>query len=156
MIGKIAGLAVIGELFVAIIRKQPRHARILFEERADEIGMQQRVDLAVGQHLLDGSVMRQAHDLEPRGAVEIDRLVELAEPLDGFERHAVFVLENAAQPDQRGRLKLLEADLASGQVGRLADAFRRIDEHEAVAEAAMQKHRNRVDRHALIARDEIG
>src|SRR5262249_50874495 len=80
---------------------------------------------------------------------EIDVLVELTEPLDRFVRHAVVVLEDAAHPQPGGEQIALGPDLAADEVGRLADALRRIDEDEAMKEAAMGKNRNRAERKIL-------
>jgi hypothetical protein len=51
---------------------------------------------------------------------------------------------------------LLHANALADQVGRLADAFAGVDEHEAVAEAPMQKHRDRSGRKALVTRHNEG
>ena len=63
-----------------------------------------------------------------------------------FVRHAVFVFEDAAHPVDRGDQERLDADLLADQVLRRLDALAGVDEHEAVAEAAMQEHRDRGDR----------
>ena len=76
--------------------------------------------------------------------------------MDRFVRHAVFVLEDAAQPVDRGDQERLDADLAADQVGGLGDALAGVDEDEAVAEAAMQEDRQRAERQALVARDDVG
>jgi hypothetical protein len=47
------------------------------------------------------------------------------------------MLQDAAHPDDGGGLELLHADALADQVGRLADAFAGVDEHEAVAETSM-------------------
>ena len=118
--------------------------------------MDQRVELALGQHVLDRLVVRQPRDLEVGRRREIDVLVELGEPFDRFVRHAVFVLEDAAHPVDRGDQERLDADLLADQVGRLLDALGGVDEDEAVAEAAVQEHRDGGDRHALVARHDVG
>ena len=87
---------------------------------------------------------------------ELDVLVELGEPFDRLVRHAVLVLEDAAHPMPGRHQERLDADLAADQVLRLLDALRRVDEHEAVAEAPVQEHRQRGDRHALVARHDVG
>ena len=148
-------LAVIRDFLLAEIGKQPRHARILFHQRMNEIGMQQRIDLTLGQHALDRAVVGQAHDFQARRPGELKGFVKFADPFDGFERHAVFMLQDAAHPDDRGRLELLEPDPAAGEIGRAADALLRVDEDEAVTKAAVQENRKRVERQALIARDQI-
>ena len=48
-----AGALVIGHLLRLVVGEQARHARVLGEKRLDEIGMENRVELALGQHGLD-------------------------------------------------------------------------------------------------------
>src|SRR3979411_1093050 len=50
----------------------------------------------------------------------------------------------------------LDADLAADQVVRLLDPLGRVDEHEAVAEAAMQEYRQRGDRLPLVLGHHLG
>ena len=69
---------------------------------------------------------------------------------------AVFVLQDAAQPQAGGGLEGLQPDLAADQVGRLLNALAGVDEDEAVAEAAMQEHRQRRKRLLLVARHQVG
>ena len=85
--------------------------------------MHDRVELALHQHGLDRLVVRQSRDLQVRRRRELDVLVELGEPFDRFVRHAVFVLEDAAQPMDGGDQERLDADLLADQVGRLLDAL---------------------------------
>jgi hypothetical protein len=154
MIGK-AGLAKESDFLPAVVGKQARDSRILFDQWTDQIGMQDRIDLSVRQHLLDRALGRQAHDLQVRGRLEFDGFVQFANPFDRLQRHAVFMLEDAAQPDDRRVLELLDADLAAHQIGRRPDALRRVDEDEAMAEPAVQEDGNGVDGNALIARDQV-
>ena len=67
-----------------------------------------------------------------------------------------MLVENAAYPDAGGRLEIGAADHFAVEILRRLDAGRRIDEDEAVAEAAMQEHRNGGERLALVADHEIG
>jgi hypothetical protein len=53
-------------------------------------------------------------------------------------------------PDDGGGLELYP-DPPPNQILRPADAFAGVDEHEAVAEAAMQEHRNGNGDEALVA-----
>jgi hypothetical protein len=53
-------------------------------------------------------------------------------------------------------ISVFYSDPAALQIGRLGDALRRIDEHETMAEATMQKHRNGAERPVIVARSEIG
>ena len=66
------------------------------------------------------------------------------------------MLEDAAHPVAGGDQERLDADLAADQVVRLPDPFGRVDEHEAVAEAAMQEYRQRGDRLPLVLGHHIG
>src|SRR5882757_1597533 len=118
--------------------------------------MDQRVDLALRQHVLDRLVVRQPGDLEIGGRGEFDILVELGDPMNRFNRNAVFVLEDATHPVDRGDEERLDADLLADQVLWRLDALARIDEHEAVAEAAMQEYRDRGDRQAGVTRYDVG
>ena len=90
------------------------------------------------------------------GSVTSTSLSSSATHSIAVERHAVFVLQDAAHPQHRGGHQRLDADLAAVQVGGLGDALAGIDEHEAVAEAAMQEHRDGADRPVVVARGEIG
>src|SRR5262249_44821045 len=137
-----AGALEIGLLFLLPVRKQARHARVLLHQRLDQIGMDHGVEAALREQAFDRLVVRELADLEAGRRLELDRLVEFRHPFDRLLRHAVFVLEDAAHPDDGGGLELLDADLLADQVGRLADALAGVDEHEAVTEAAMQEHRD--------------
>ena len=55
-----AGALEIGHLLGLVIGKQPRHARVPGDKRLDEIGVEDRIELAFGQHGLDRFVVRQA------------------------------------------------------------------------------------------------
>src|SRR5215831_16506654 len=145
-----AGPAMEGDLLLLVIRKQPPHPLIAGCQRPDQVGREQRVDFTLDQHVLERLIVRHLRDLEARRRREIDVLVELTEPLDRFVRHAVVVLEDAAHPQPGGEQIALGADLAADKVGRLADALRRIDEDEAMTEAAMGKNRNRAEWKILI------
>ena len=120
-----------------MVGEETRHARILGEERLDEIGMKHRVELAFGQHRLDRFVVQQAGIFDVRRQADFDVILDLRDPLNAVERHAVFALQDTAHPEHRRCHHRLDADPAVFQVGRLLDALRRVDEHEAVAEAAM-------------------
>ena len=89
------------------------------------------------------------------GRADFDVVFDLGNPFNAVERHAIFMLQNAAHPQHRGRHHRLHADLATAQVGGLADAFRRVDEHEAMPETAMQENRDRAERQVVITRSEI-
>ncbi len=65
------------------------------------------------------------------------------------------MLEDAAQPDDRRVLELLDADLAAHQIGRRPDALGGVDEDKAMAEPAVEEDGNGVDGNALIARDQV-
>ena len=67
-----------------------------------------------------------------------------------------MLLENAAHPDAGGRLEIGAADYFAVEVLWRLDAGGGVDEDEAVAEAAMQEHRNGGQRLALVADHEIG
>ena len=118
--------------------------------------MDHGVELALGEHRLDRFIVREARELEPGRRREVDVLVELGDPFDRGMRHAVFLFQQPAHPVDRGDEERLDADAAADQVGRLLDPLRRIDEHEAVAEAAMQEHRQRTHRPVLAAGDDVG
>ena len=70
-------------------------------------------------------------------------------------RHAVIFLQNAAHPDVGSRLEIGAADLLADEILRLADAGFGVDEDKAVAEAPVQKHRDRGQRLAAVARHVI-
>ena len=118
--------------------------------------MEHGVDLAGHQHVLAILVVAHARQLEARRRLEVDVLVELGDPFDGRVRNAVFLLEDAAQPQDRGDLIGLHGDPLADQVLGPVDALRGVDEGEAVAEAAVQEHRDRVERHVLVAGDDVG
>ena len=83
--------------------------------------------------------------------INMDRLEQaptanMAEVLQGREPGAHGLLEDAAQPQYRGHLERLHADPTANQVSRAGDALARVDVDEAVTKAAMQEHRDRVNR----------
>ena len=55
-----AGALIVGHLFRLAVGEQAGHTRVVSEKRLDEIGMEDRVELALGQHGLDRLVIRQA------------------------------------------------------------------------------------------------
>jgi hypothetical protein len=137
-----AGFSPVGDFFLLPVREQPRHPRILLYQRLDEIGMQTGVELALGEQAFHRLVGRKLGDLQAGRRRKVDRLVKLGHPFDRLRRHAVLGFEYAAHPDDRGGLELFDADPFADQVGRFGDALAGVDEHEAVAEAAMQEHRD--------------
>ena len=118
-----AGLAEIAHFLALVVGEEPADALVPGGEGLDHARMEDGVELALGQHGLDRFVMRQARDLHVGRRREVDVLVELGEPMDRFVRHAVFVLEDAAQPMDGGHEKRFDADLAPDQVLRLAMPF---------------------------------
>ncbi|HEX5516820.1 MAG TPA: hypothetical protein VFX32_04405 [Pseudolabrys sp.] len=60
--------------------------------------MKHRVELALGQHRLDRFVIRQAGIFDVRWQADFDVVLDLRDPLDAVERHAVFALQDAAHP----------------------------------------------------------
>ena len=74
--------------------------------------------------------------------VEGDVLAAVDDPGVLPVRHAVVLFQDAAHPDVAGRHEVGAADRLADQVLRRLDAGRGVDEHEAVAEAAMQEHRD--------------
>ena len=124
--------------------------------RPRNVGRDHRRDLAFGQHVVEPLARRDHLDLEIVGLLERDVLLALDHPGDRLVRHAVMLLQDAAHPEIAGRLEIGAADALADQVLRLADAGIGVDEDEAVAEAAMQEHRQRGERLALVARHEIG
>ena len=66
-----------------------------------------------------------------------------------------MLFQNAAHPDIAGRQEGRATNPLAAKICRLSDAFRRIDENEAVAKSPMQKHRQRSPGHPLIAGGEI-
>ena len=99
--------------------------------------------------------VRQPRDVQAGRRREGDVLVELGEPLDRLLRHAVMMLEDAANPDAGGEQERLRADLAADQVGWLRNPLVGVDEDEAMAKAPVQKDRDCSERQSLIARSQI-
>jgi hypothetical protein len=62
-----------------------------------------------------------------------------------------MLFQDAAHPNVGGRLKISAADPLADQVLGRADAGIYVDEDEAVAETAMQEHRDRGERLAAVA-----
>ncbi len=60
MIGKMPVRLIVGHFFRLVVGEQARHARIAGDKRLDQIGMENRVELALRQHGLDRFVVRQA------------------------------------------------------------------------------------------------
>ena len=67
-----------------------------------------------------------------------------------------MLLQDAAHPDVGRRLEVRAADGLAGEILRRLDAGAGVDEHKAMPEAAMQEHRDRGQRLALVARHVIG
>ena len=66
-----------------------------------------------------------------------------------------FMLQNAAHPQIGGGVITADADFFADQVRRLGYAFGGVDEDEAVAKAAMEKHRDGDERQAVIFGDHV-
>ena len=149
-------LFVIGDFIILIIGEETRHIRIAFKERINQIGMQHGIELARDQHFLDIFVVGQAGELQIIRRYEFDIFVDFRKPFAALMRHAIFMFQNATQPEDRRDLIGFHADLFADEIFGRFNALVRIDEDEAVAEAAMQEDGQRIDRKTLIARDEIG
>jgi len=80
--GEDAGLAIEGDLLLLVVRKQTADALVARGERPDQVGREQRVDLAVDQHVLERFILRDLGDVETGRRGKVDILVELAEPFD--------------------------------------------------------------------------
>ena len=98
------------------------------QERRRPARGEQRVELAVAQHV-DQRLVRlerlevEARDrLERRALVPARLLLAAVAPVDLGRLHAVFVLQHAAHPDHRRDLVFGQADALAAQVLRLVDA----------------------------------
>ena len=69
-------LAVERDLLLLVVREQPADARIARRQRLEQIGREQRVDLAGDQHVLERRVLRHLRDVEAGRRREVDVLVE--------------------------------------------------------------------------------
>src|SRR6266849_3497229 len=146
-----AGLLVKGQFLAAIVWKEAGDPRVVFDQRTDQIGMQQRIDLSVSQHLFDRGVGRHTLDLEIGGRHKFYCLVQLAKPLDRVQRHAVFMLQDAAHPDDGSGLKLFDTDFPVSEIARSAYTLGAVDKNESVAEPAMKKDRDGIYRQIMVA-----
>ena len=122
---------------------------------ARQIGRQHGRDFALRQHDVEPFFRRRHFDAEIFWRRELEILAALDDPGALAVRHAVIFLQNAAHPDVGGGLEIGAADLLADQVFRLADAGLGVDEDKAVAEAPVQKHRDRGQRLAAVARHVI-
>jgi hypothetical protein len=118
--------------------------------------MKNRIEFAFGQHRFDRFLVRQAGILYVFRQRDLDVVFDFSDPLDAVQRHAVFMLQDAAHPQDGGGHHRLDADPAAAQVSGPCDALRGVDEHEAMPKPAMQENRDGPKRHAVIARGEIG
>ncbi len=152
-----AGPGEIG-LFLGLVARETGapHAGPSVDDRLDDVGMQHGVELALRQHRLDRLVVGQAGQLQAGRRREADVLVEFGEPFDRLMRHAVFMFEDAAQPERRGDQIEFHADLLADQVGRPGDVLRSVGEDEAVPEAAMREDRSARNGRLAIARRDVG
>src|SRR5262249_9001475 len=82
-------------------------------------------------------------------------ILDLGNPLDAIQWHAIFMLENAAHPQHRRRHHRLHADFSAVQIRRLRNAFCSVDEHETVSKTAMEKYRNGPEWQSVVTRGEI-
>ena len=100
--GEDAGFPVICHFLLLVIGQQPRHARIAGQERLDEIGMKHRVEFAFGQHDLDRFVIPHHRIFDVRCMVTpTSPSISATHSID-IQRHAVFMLQDAAHPQHRG------------------------------------------------------
>ncbi len=158
-----AGLLVVGLLDLAVIREQARHVRRAAERRGPA-RRHQRVDLAGLQHRGERLALGYLLQLDAGRQIERDlldapRFFQAAvAPAHRRGRHAVFVLEDAADPHRRGHLKFRHADHLALQIGGRADALRRVDVDAGVPEHAAHEHRHRavLQRRAAVARERHG
>src|SRR5262245_61572748 len=137
-----AGAPVIVLLHLAIVREHARNVRVradaLARTRADH-----RVDVAVGQELaqrlarlvdLYGGLPEERHD--GRIAVRAGLPERALHPADFSELDAVFVLQQATDPDRGTHRVERHADAPAFEVLRRADARLAVEEDESVAEDA--------------------
>ena len=57
------GLAIEGNLLL-VVRKQPAHAGVTRSERPDQVGREQRIDLARDQHVLERLILGDLRNVE--------------------------------------------------------------------------------------------
>ena len=160
-----AGLLVVGLLGLARIGEQSRNMRLAVEERRRRARREQRVELAVAQHLdqrlpgLERLEVEAGDVLERRTLAAAGLLLPAVAPMDLVRLHAVLVLHHPAHPDHRGDLIFRQADALAAQVCRRADAGAGADIDAGVAEDARHEGRDadvrrRTGRHrAQVARE---
>src|SRR5262245_4011118 len=94
--------------------------------------------------------------LQARRRGEFDIFTAIDNPGYRLVRHPVMLLQNSPQPDVARRLEIRAADSFADQVLWSFDTRLDIDESKTMAKSAMEKNRNRRDRHIPSMRHEIG
>src|SRR5689334_8106298 len=107
------------------------------------------VDLAVAQHRRERVGLADLRHLDARRQLDLELLGAVGLLLAALvvrlavHRHAVLVLQDAADPHRCGHLVLGVADLAAHEVLRLLDLRLRVHVDARVAEEARREHRDR-------------
>lgn len=140
----------VGLLDLDVVLEQARHLAALAGAVAGGHARGiERVDLARGEHRRQSLRGADRLHADVRRQVELQLLVAprlllaagvIAHRID---RHAVLVLQDAADPGRRGHLVLGTADLPADQVLRRADACRSIHIYAAMTKHARREHRDR-------------
>src|SRR5262245_53891031 len=116
------GLAIILDLDLLVVRKQPRNALIAHHERTRDGGGDHRWNVAVSEHVVERLGALLDLDAQIARRVEGDVLAAVGHPCDRAVRYAIALFQNAAHPDVAGRHEIGAADLFSDQVLRRLDA----------------------------------
>jgi len=99
----------------------------------------------------DVGALRRGVDPQIGWRREGDVLASIDQPRDAPMRDAIVLLKDAPHPNIRCRLEVGTADSLACEVFGFADPSSGVDEHEAMAEAAMQEHRDGGEWFAAVA-----
>src|SRR4029453_15942015 len=138
----------VGLLGRASVRKEARDVWLAVEEGRWRARREQRIELAVAQHVdqrlpgLERLEVEAGDGLERRPLAAAGLLLPAVAPMDLVGPHAVFVLHHAAHPDHRRDLIFGQADALAAQVLRGADASTGADVDAGVAEDARYESRD--------------
>src|SRR5207244_9184989 len=137
-----AGALEIFDFEIPVVRKQTTDSLVFLQYRPDYFRVNQSIELAVNEHFLNVLPRCDPLDLQVGWRRPLHLFFVLFEPLDLPVRHAVFVLQEAANPQICGRLKVPEPDLLTDQIGRFANALGSVYKDKPMAKSAMQKDRD--------------
>src|SRR5262245_50649816 len=153
--GEDAGLLKVCTLDLFVAGKQSCDPFTAIDDRPRDIGIDHGRNFPLREHCVHMLSGRNHLDLQARRRGEFDIFAAIDDPGYRLVRHPVMLLQNSPQPDVARRLEIRAADSFADQVLWSFDTRLDIDESKTMAKSAMEKNRNRRDRHVTSTRHEI-